>query len=69
LPEEVCDEVSERCAKVLGFRIDIEFRQDKELLVGLCITVGDKKVSWDLQHFLKEFQDELSKSLDRETLR
>jgi len=69
LSEEVKKEINRCLAKVLCPDIQVQFKQDRELVAGLYLTIGNKKVRWDIQQYLKEFQDELSKSLNREMMR
>jgi F-type H+-transporting ATPase subunit b len=67
--EAVRAEINRYCAQVLSPDALVQFREDTKLVAGIHLTVGNKKICWDIQQYLKEFHDSLSKSLDLEMLR
>ena len=63
LEEEFQNKIRSRCKPLLGQEGRLEFIQDPELFAGICLETEDKKISWNLNHYLANFQDELKTAL------
>ncbi|MFH1217010.1 MAG: F0F1 ATP synthase subunit delta [Pseudomonadota bacterium] len=68
LSPETKDELQKTLAPLWGETTLKEFIVDRTLLAGIQIEAGGKKISWDLGRYLKEFEENLAVSLERENI-
>lgn len=48
----------------LGTDIDVEYREDRDLLLGIGLTIGDHAVEWSAVHYLDRLENELGEIVD-----
>ncbi len=63
LEDGLQNKIRSRCKTLLGREGRLEFSQNPELFAGICLETEDKKISWNLNHYLSDFQEDLKTAL------
>jgi F-type H+-transporting ATPase subunit b len=49
--------------------LEVEYRQDPEILAGVEVKAGGRKIAWNLRDYLKPLEEKTVKALDRQAER
>jgi len=60
-------DMTERVCGLLKQDVDVLFEQDEELVAGVSLEAGGRKLSWNVRYFLDDFQNYLVATLERGT--
>ena len=68
LKESLREEISQQLAGMFGERAEIQFRKNENLVAGISLEAGGKKIRWDVDHYLAKFEKALTASLEMEKI-
>jgi len=63
LPESVRDEVGKALKDLTGSDDEPHFETDDDLLCGIELTVGDRKIGWNVEDYLDDFEERLKEAI------
>jgi len=68
LSEALRDEIAKQITEMFGAQTEIEFSRDENLVAGISLEAGGKKIRWDVNHYLEGFNKALIASLEAEKI-
>jgi len=68
LSETLRDEIAKQITEMFGEQTAIEFSRDENLVAGISLEAGGKKIRWDVNHYLEGFNKALIASLEAEKI-
>ncbi len=63
LSDSLQSEVTRRVREVAGCDLEVEFRTAPDLLAGLVLEAGGRRIAWDLRHYLDGVEQKLDRVL------
>lgn len=66
IPDEMRQKIGELVEGQLGSDVDIKFETEPELISGVELRAGGKRISWSMADYLNSLEEQMSKAFDGE---